>query len=88
MGRDGKQISSLATSAIVRAFCSADAAKIESVRGCADVEQRPRQRRRHLVVHGAAEQRVRMRNDRDGNRCTRITHMCGNFNRAGLACDK
>ncbi|MPM45950.1 hypothetical protein SDC9_92644 [bioreactor metagenome] len=60
----GQQIVQLAHAVVVHAFGGTHAAEVEAHRGPAALHEGARQRLHDLVVHGAAEQRVRMGNHR------------------------
>jgi hypothetical protein len=69
----GQRVVDLAAALVPGAFGAADAAEVEAHRGPAQLKQRPRDGLHHLVVHRAAEQRMRVAHHRqaDGrrNRC-------------------
>src|SRR6185369_17540844 len=58
----------LATALVVRALAGTHAAEVEAERGGTCLLECARDGRHHLVVHRAAEEGMRMRDDGDGHR--------------------
>ena len=84
-----EQIIQLATAIVVRANTGAHTSKVEADGAPAALHKRARHGLHHLVIHGPAKQRVRVRNDRyaTGNRARRqrglIAHSLNLTGRAG-----
>jgi hypothetical protein len=76
----------LAAPFVMHAFARAHAAEIEAERRRARLDEGARERRDHLVVHRAAEERMRMRDHR--NRARRIGHRGGALDLARGALDQ
>ena len=83
IGNDGGEVFELAAPFVVRSLARADAAEIWPPGAVAEFDEGARQRLRDLVVQGAAEQRVRVRDDSHAARRTgfRFVHRAFNFSR-------
>jgi hypothetical protein len=85
----GQQVLQFAAPLVVHAAARAHAAEVEAQRRPARLHEGTRERLHHLVVHGAAEQRMRMR---DHGHATRrdtgghaVWHIARHFDRARRA---
>ena len=78
----GTQVVALADAGVMLALRFTDTAKIRAVGHVVQLHERARERLRDLVVHRAAEQRVRMRDERDAaRRGAALAHFVGQIQR-------